>query len=166
MSVYSQDNVAFRQYVHNTLNAILREIGELDGVDEANIKSGVDILGYTGTYTNEAVNAATASDIAEGKIAYVNGVKIIGVAGITEYALTIDETGTGTGTGTVTVNGVAYVAPVDFVAGTEVELIATPTAGSEFVNWTVDGVEVSTEATFAYTTTKAAVTVVANFDLE
>ena len=166
MSVYSQDNVAFRQYVHNTLNAILREIGELDGVDEANIKSGVDILGYTGTYTNEAVNAATASDIAEGKIAYVNGVKIIGVAGITEYALTIDETGTGTGTGTVTVNGVAYVAPVDFVAGTEVELIATPTVGSEFVNWTVDGVEVSTEATFVYTTTKAAVTVVANFDLE
>ena len=55
MSVYSQDNVAFRQYVHNTLNAILHEIGELDGVDEANIKSGVDILGYTGTYTNEAV---------------------------------------------------------------------------------------------------------------
>ena len=166
MSVYSQDNVAFRQYVYNVLNAILREIGELDGVDEANIKSGVDILGYTGTYTNEVAGvAATASDIAEGKVAYVNGTRIVGVAGITEYALTIDEAGTGTGTGSVTVDGNAYVAPVDFVAGAEIELIATPDAGSVFVNWTVGGVEVSDEATFTYTTTKAAVTVVANFNL-
>lgn len=166
MSVYSQDNVSFRQYVYNTLNAILREIGELDGVDEANIKSGVKILGYTGTYTNETVNAATSLDIAEGKIAYVNGTKIVGVAGIAKYALTVDETGTGTGTGSVTVDGNAYVAPVDFVAGAEVELIANPDEGSIFVNWTVDGVEVSDEPTFTYTMPKSAKTVVANFDSE
>lgn len=166
MSVYSQDNVAFRQYVYNTLNAILYEIGELDGVDEANIKSGVKILGYTGTYTNEAVNAATALDIAEGKIAYVNGTKIVGVAGIATYALTVDEIGTGTGTGSVTVDGDAYTVPVDFVAGAEVELVATPDAGSVFVNWTVGGVEVSDEVAFTYTMPKAASTIVANFNLE
>ena len=165
-NVYQQDNAAYRQRILNMLEAIRNEVAGIDGLSAANLKSGVQLLGFTGTYTDEAVNAATASDIAEGKIAYVNGVKITGVAGITEYALTIDETGTGTGTGTVTVNGVAYVAPVDFVAGTEVELIATPDVGSVFVNWTVGGVEVSAEATFTYTTTKAAVTVVANFDLE
>lgn len=165
MSVYSQDNVAFRQYVYNVLNAILREIGELDGVDEANIKSGVKILGYTGTYTNEDVaDAATALDIAEGKIAYVNGTKITGVAGIVEYALTIGNGGTGTGS--VIVDGNEYAAPVDYVAGSEVELVATPDEGSTFVNWTVDGVEVSDEPTFTYTMPKSAKTVVANFDLE
>ena len=164
MSVYSQDNVAFRQYVYNTLNAILYEIGELDGVDEENIKSGVKILGYTGTYTNEAANAATASDIAEGKIAYVNGQRIVGVAGIATYDLTVDEAGTGTGS--VTVDGDDYTVPISFISGAEIELVATADEGSVFVNWTVDEVEVSDKATFTYTMPKAATTIVANFNSE
>ncbi|MDD3383941.1 MAG: hypothetical protein PHX46_03945 [Bacilli bacterium] len=164
-NVYQQDNAAYRQRILNMLEAIRNEVAGIDGLKAENLKSGVKLLGFTGTYTDEAINAATALDIAEGKIAYINGVKIVGVAGISEYALTVDETGTGTGTGSVTVDGDAYAAPVDYVAGSEVELVATPDAGSIFVNWTVGGVEVSTEATFAYTTTKAAVTVVANFNL-
>lgn len=165
-NVYQQDNAAYRQRILNMLEAIRNEVAGIDGLSASNLKSGVQLLGFTGTYTDEAVNAATALDIAEGKIAYVNGAKIVGVAGIAEYALTVDETGTGTGTGSVTVDGVAYVAPVDFVAGAEIELVATPDTGSVFVNWTVGGVEVSTEATFTYTMPKAATTIVANFDLE
>jgi hypothetical protein len=166
-NVYCNDNVAFRQYVGNTLTAIKQEIANLDGVDEANIKSGVTILGFEGTYTNEDVaDAATALDIAEGKVAYVNGKRIVGVAGIEKYTLTVDKAGTGTSTGSVTVDGDAYVAPIDFKAGSEIELVATPDAGSIFVNWTVGGAEVSTETTFSYTMPKAATTIVANFDSE
>lgn len=187
-NLYCQDNVAYRQYMGASMASLIEEsqtvqtevtetkadvaemkniITSIENLDATNIKSGVTILGYTGTFTNEeVVNVPTALDIAAGKIAYVNGVKIVGVAGIAEYTLTIDETGTGTGTGSVTVDGDAYAAPVDYVAGAEVELVATPDAGSEFVNWTVGGVEVSTEATYTYTMPKAATTIVANFNLE
>jgi hypothetical protein len=161
---YNHDNVAFRQFVYHTLLGIKQEIAALNDLDPANIKLGSKILGYTGTFTGtDVANAATALDIAEGKIAYVNGVEIVGLAGITEYALTVG-TG-GDGTGSVTVDGNAYVAPVDYVAGSEVELVATPNAGSVFVNWTVSDVEVSKDATYTYTMPKTAKTIVANFDL-
>jgi hypothetical protein len=167
MGLYCQDNAAYRQFVGHTLLAIKQEIANLDNVDEANIKSGAKILGFIGTYTNEDVaDAVTPLDIAEGKVAYVNGQRIVGVAGIMKYTLTVDETGTGTGTGSVTVDGVAYTVPVDYVAGAEVTLVATPDAGSVFVNWTIDGVEVGTETTYTYTMSKANKTIVANFDLE
>ena len=44
-----------------------------------NIKSGVTIFNLTGTFTSDA--DAAASDIAEGKTAYVKGEKVIGTAG-------------------------------------------------------------------------------------
>lgn len=186
--LYCQDNARYRQYIGASMDALIDQalvletsvnttksdvavmknvIESIENLLAANIKSGVTILGFEGTYTNEDVAvAATALDIAEGKVAYVNGERIVGVAGIAEYVLTVDETGTGTGTGSVTVDGDAYVAPIDFKAGAEIELVATPDAGSIFVNWTVGGVEVSTETTFTYTMPKAATTIVANFDLE
>ncbi len=167
MGLYCQDNAAYRQFVGHTLLAIKQEIANLDNVDESNIKSGVKILGFTGTYTNEdAADAVTPLDIAEGKVAYVNGQRIVGIAGIMKYTLTVDETGTGTGTGSVTVNGDAYIAPVDFKAGENIELVATPDVGSVFVNWTIDGVEVGVETNYTYTMSKANKTIVANFDLE
>ena len=42
-----------------------------------NIKSGVTISGITGTFTNDGT--ATASDIASGATAYVNGAKVTGI---------------------------------------------------------------------------------------
>ena len=45
-----------------------------------NIKSGVTISGITGTFTNDAT--ATASDIANGATAYVNGLKVTGTGAI------------------------------------------------------------------------------------
>ena len=42
----------------------------------ANIKKGVSIFGVTGTYTSDGT--AAAADIAKGKTAYVNGVKVTG----------------------------------------------------------------------------------------
>jgi uncharacterized repeat protein (TIGR02543 family) len=60
------------------------------------------------------------------------------------------ESGTVTGGGT-------------YKAGDEVILTANANQGYEFVDWTKDGSEVSTEATFNYTTTAADVTLIANF---
>lgn len=163
-NLYNHDNAAFRQFVGHTLMGIKQEIAALDDLSEANIKMGAKIIGYVGTYTQEnALVAADATDIAEGKVAYVNGQKIVGVAGIAKYALTV--AGDGTGSGTFTVDGDAYVAPVDYKAGAEVELVATPAEGSNFVKWTVGAETVSTEATFTYTMPKGATTITATFDL-
>lgn len=45
-------------------------------ITQANVKVGTTILGITGTFTSDG--DAVASEIAEGKIAYVNGEKIVG----------------------------------------------------------------------------------------
>lgn len=49
--------------------------GDADLIAE-NIKAGVDIFGVAGTFTADA--DATAEDIMLGKVAYVNGVRIVG----------------------------------------------------------------------------------------
>ncbi len=187
-NLYCQDNAAYRQFIGNSLTNLIAEalavqndtadiktlittmettIAEIANLAPENIKSGVSILGNAGTFTTEDVaTAATALDIAVGKVAYVNGTQVVGLAGIAEYTLTVDETGTGTGTGSVTVDGDAYVAPVDFKAGSEIELVATPDVGSVFVNWTIGGLEVGTEATYTHTMETVDVTIVANFNLE
>ena len=169
-SLYCQDNARYRQFIGNSMGALIEQAEELKdailnqtGIIPESIKVGEDILGVIGTFTGDA--DAIALDIAEGKIAYVNGVKITGKAGIAEYALTIDGTG-GSGIGSVTVDGDDYTVPVDYKAGSEVELVATADAGSVFVKWTVNAVDVSEEATFTYTMPTQATTVVAVFDLE
>lgn len=59
-------------------NKVLTEvtINKPDTFIKSNIKTGILIGGITGTFTNDA--DAVASDIIEGKTAYVNGVKITG----------------------------------------------------------------------------------------
>ncbi len=64
--------------------------------------------------------------------------------------------------GTATVNGGASA---DVDAGTTVTCVATPAVGYEFVNWTKNGVEVATTATYT-PTIDAATDLVANFDNE
>lgn len=59
-------------------NKVLSEvtINKPDTFIESNIKADISIGGITGTFTSDA--DAVASDITEGKTAYVNGVKITG----------------------------------------------------------------------------------------
>ncbi len=52
----------------------------------------------------------------------------------------------------------------DYAEDVEVELTASPQAGYQFVNWTVDGIEVSTDAVYTFVATED-ITLVANFDL-
>ena len=74
----------------------------------------------------------------------------------TRYTVTVavnDEAmGTATGGGT------------EFLAGDIATLSATANDGYQFVNWTKDGVEVSTEASFDYTVPAETVTLFANFE--
>ncbi len=51
----------------------------------------------------------------------------------------------------------------NYEVGTNVTLTATPSIGYTFVNWTKGGNEVSTSASFSYTTTNVDETIVANF---
>ena len=53
-----------------------------------NIKSGITISGITGTFTNDGT--ATASDIASGATAYVNGKKITGNITTTSTTTSVD----------------------------------------------------------------------------
>ena len=56
------------------------------------------------------------------------------------------------GTGTVTING-SSTTPCYVLPGTSVTLTATPNEGYVFVNWTVNGEEVSTENPYTATVT-------------
>lgn len=71
------------------------------------------------------------------------------------YTLTI--TVNPEGAGTVTGAGV-------YKAGEIVALTVTPNSDYMFINWTIDGTEVSTELSFDYTTTEENVTIIANFE--
>jgi len=71
------------------------------------------------------------------------------------YSLTLDVNPLGTGTAT---------GAGSYEAGDGVSLVATPEAGYQFVNWTLDGSEVSTSASYTYTMPEGDVTLVANFE--
>lgn len=53
-----------------------------------------------------------------------------------------------------------------YQSGEVVNLIATPSADYEFVNWTIGDTEISTDASYEYTTTEEDVTITANFILK
>jgi len=61
---------------HNGSGKVNISITEKEKIIDANIKSGVTILGVNGSFTSDA--NATESDILSGKTAYVNGNKVTG----------------------------------------------------------------------------------------
>ncbi len=96
-SMYCKDNAEYRKTLGERVRVIFEKAGGLEtdvadiktdvagieailstieNLSAENIKVGVTILGVTGTFTADA--DATAADIANGKTAYVNGVKITG----------------------------------------------------------------------------------------
>lgn len=98
-SMYCKDNAEYRKVLGERVRVIFEKTGGLEtdvadiktdvagieailstieNLSAENIKAGVTILGVTGTFTADA--DATAADIADGKTAYVNGVKITGTA--------------------------------------------------------------------------------------
>lgn len=76
-------------------------MGDAD-LTAANIKTGVQIFGVTGSYTSDAT--ASAADIVNGKTGYVNGSKITGSLIVQKY-----YTGTSTPSSSLGSNGDIYV---------------------------------------------------------
>lgn len=76
-------------------------VGDAD-LTAANIKTGVQIFGVTGSYTSDAT--ASAADIINGKTGYVNGSKITGSLIVQKY-----YTGTSTPSSSLGSNGDIYV---------------------------------------------------------
>ena len=80
---------------------------------------------------------------------------------VVEVVETVAITASASTGGSVTINNEA-IETKSVVKGSEVTLTATPQDGYEFVNWTKDGAEVSSEATYAFVAAETA-TYVANF---
>ena len=120
---------------------------------DADIKPG---LGEKIYYTNKVVEWATSGNnnaYSNLTFEYTYGAQCSGQKHVIASVNDGDR-------GSATVNGAA-AADVD--AGTQVTCVATPAEGYVFVNWTINGVEVSTNATYTPTITEAT-TIVANFD--
>jgi hypothetical protein len=71
--------------------------------------------------------------------------------------LTIPVVLTSAGNGTVSANS-------SYLSGDNATVVATPSGGYKFLNWTENGLEVSTSASYTFTVSSAR-TLVANFDL-
>ena len=68
----ANDTVAAGYYAATTLHAVDADLAV------GNIKTGVDIFGFTGTYDTEAGNPITAGDVVEPHVGFVNGAEITG----------------------------------------------------------------------------------------
>ena len=107
---------------------------------------------YTNAWTNWPVYGTTTLDKG---IVYDFVVEVVETVSITASA----STG-----GTVKINNEA-IETKKVIKGSEVTLTATSQNGHEFVNWTKNGAEVSTEATYTFNATEAA-SYVANFQAQ
>lgn len=163
--LYGASDVAFRQYMVSTLEGIKHAVEGLDDMDEDNIVVGKSIMGIDGTFSKEDDSPVKPEDLALGKVAFVNGKKVVGKAIVTKFELTIADDD-GTGTGAVTVDGQPYSAPIELGAGEIVKLKATAASGSEFTKWTVDSVDSDEGDEFDFEMPGDDCVVSAVFDLE
>ncbi len=68
----ANDTVGAGYYAATTLSAVDADLAV------GNIKTGVDIFGFTGTYDTEAVNPVVAGRMKTGDVGFVNGAKVTG----------------------------------------------------------------------------------------
>lgn len=68
----ANDTVGAGYYAATTLSAVDADLAV------GNIKTGVDVFGFTGTYDTEAVTPVVAGRMKTGDVAFVNGAKITG----------------------------------------------------------------------------------------
>ncbi|MDX9769874.1 MAG: FISUMP domain-containing protein [Tenuifilaceae bacterium] len=127
------------------------EAGE--GVDLlATPEVGYQFVNWTLDGSEVSTNASYTYTMPEGDVTLVANFEEIPA---TQYSLSISINPVGTGTAT---------GAGSYEAGDGVSLLATPEAGYQFVNWTLEGSEVSTNASFTYTMPDGDVTLVANFE--
>lgn len=102
----------------------------------------------------------------EDKVVYPTTVSLFKDSSFVITESTVVEVSTGILPALAEVDG-ASVSPTPNVfikEGDSITLIATPSVGyPNFVNWTIDSVEISTDSTFTYTAGTSAVSIVANF---
>jgi uncharacterized protein (TIGR02145 family) len=113
------------------------------GYQFVNWTFGADVLGTSASYTYT---------MPEGNVALVANFEEI-PATLYELSISVSPEGTGSATGTG-----------EYEAGSEVDLVATPEAGYQFVNWTLGADVLSTSASYTYTMPEGDVALVANFE--
>ncbi|HPW66363.1 MAG TPA: M6 family metalloprotease domain-containing protein, partial [Salinivirgaceae bacterium] len=141
-------------------------------VDAGNIPiSGASIAINSQTLTTNASGVATIS-LENGTYAYIiskagfvsaNGDAVVNGANITinktlayqEYSLTL--------VANPAIGGAVNSVSGNYHMGDNITVIATPADGYNFINWTKDGVQVSTNSQFDYTMPSENVTLIANF---
>ncbi|MDD4149339.1 MAG: T9SS type A sorting domain-containing protein, partial [Bacteroidales bacterium] len=110
---------------------------------------GYDFVNWTEDGTPVSIDATYSFTLTENRILIANF-----VLQTFEISASVNPVNSGTISGAGT-----------FDYGTSIELIATPEIGYDFVNWTEDGIEVSTDATYSFTLTENRI-LIANFVLQ
>ena len=125
----------------------------LDETEQTVTLTATPATGYN--FVNWTMNGNVVATTAEATIAYTEKAQY--VANFAKQTFTVTVTASPTNGGTVT----EVANPVEY--GTTLELAATRAAGYKFVNWTLNGIVVSTNATFTTEAITDSVEYVANF---
>lgn len=118
----------------------------------------------TVTFGNLSAVNNTAADIATAKLSFtVDGTAVTADSDVFTipfgFTLTLEADPEGGGTAEIGSGGSSGL----YLAGTQIAVTAEAGQDYEFVNWTVDGAEVSTQQSFTYTMPASDTTLVANF---
>lgn len=121
-------------------------IDEIANLDPANIKTGVAILGNTGTYDTEALTPAAAADLLDGQVAFVNGAKKVGTMPNNAGTVASVSAAMGAGTTLNVVPAEGYTDGVNDITSVDLAVVDTDLAtGNILAGKTVLGVAGKTE---------------------